>query len=174
MPENFTRIEVEKFFPPFTTNILLLEKKLIETKLWILITFIGCYHQLSNNSHSLGEHLSLVGKQMYIILHSYIHNYYQTPLHYSLKELRFLLLLYCFAMIYFFLRKSHTFWVIEKTWFLPNKIEGCMYPWKFRENFDTSESHENWYIGVLEYAGHEFGLSFLISIISNTIASLLA
>ena len=29
-------------------------------------------------------------------------------------------------------------------------------------NFDTSESDENWYKGVLDHAGNESGLSFVI------------
>ena len=37
---------------------------------------------------------------------------------------------------------------------------------KFRENFDTPESHENWYIEVPGHAGHESGLSFFITIMT--------
>ena len=38
---------------------------------------------------------------------------------------------------------------------------------KFHENFNTSESYENFCKEVLSHAEHESGLSFLITIISN-------
>ena len=55
-----------------------------------------------------------------------------------------------------------------------NNLYSASFPWKFYEHFDTSESHEIWYIEILAHAEHEAGLSFLITIISNTISPLLA
>ena len=41
---------------------------------------------------------------------------------------------------------------------------------KFHENLDTCKVHNNWYIEFLSHAEHEYGLSFLIVIILNTIS----
>ena len=41
---------------------------------------------------------------------------------------------------------------------------------KFYANFDTFESHENYYIEIFSHAEHDSGPSFLITIISNLIS----
>ena len=45
-------------------------------------------------------------------------------------------------------------------------------PYKFHENFHTSESCENCYIKVEGHDEHEYGINFMITIISNTISPL--
>ena len=45
-------------------------------------------------------------------------------------------------------------------------------PYKFHENFHTSESCENCYIEVEGHDEHEYGINFMITIISNTISPL--
>ena len=86
---------------------------------------------------------------MHNTLHSYIYNSIPIPFHYSSIEQAFPVFSFTFNT---FLRKHHIFRVISKYII-------------YVKNFHNSESHENWYQGVLGHADHNSGISFVITII---------
>ena len=79
-----------------------------------------------------------------------------------------------FFYILCFLRKPHTFRVTSKYVIYLKNYKGVCIPYKFYANFYTFESHDNWYNEVFDYAKHESGFIFLITIILNCISPLLA
>ena len=158
-PKHFIIMEVEHFFPHFTTKILLLQEKCIELTLWILITSISFCYQFSNNLHTYGENIRSVKKKKKCNLMQFlIYIYISIALHLCSKERASPALSF---IIYNFFTYTSYFSSYLKKHYLWQKI----WAWKFHEHFDTSKAHENWYIEVFGHADHESGQSFLINLI---------
>ena len=70
-----------------------------------------------------------------------------------------------FTILYIFYVNLILFELFKKTFFVAktSRVPPTTPTVDFHENLDTSESQENWYLGVLGHVGHESGTSFLIS-----------